>query len=155
MSHYSRDNSIYGHYLIPLALLAHEPEDPMQHLEDLKSDLAFSEESNRDGHLAFVPSSQETIKKCIADLEELVLLRARLAALEADKRRLDWRSNCTMFQANEVLRFCGENAMKHKGDHELYRAAIDHVMATVPGAFGDRSALSANPRLLSEGGEGK
>lgn len=82
MSNYSRDNSIYGHHLIPFVLLAKPPEDPMQHIEDLKSDLKFAEEASGTKGEAFVPTSQETVRKVLADLEELQTLRARLAQLE-------------------------------------------------------------------------
>jgi hypothetical protein len=84
-------------------------------------------------------------------LEPVRSLERRISALEGeavelrkDKARLDFRSNCTVFQANEILRFCGERCMQFSGDHVLYRAAIDHVMATVPGAFGDRSAMPSS-----------
>ncbi len=98
MSAYSRDNSIYGHYLLPLALVAKEPENPMQHIEDLRNDLKFAEDQNTPSNLSAVITSQETVRAVLADL---LTIRTRAERAEgaikdcidyANGRETEWGS---------------------------------------------------------------
>lgn len=68
MNKHSRDQSIYGHHLMPFALLLKEKDDPMQHIKDLENDLKFSTDQ---GENYAVITSQKTVKAVLADLAAL------------------------------------------------------------------------------------
>lgn len=76
---FTRDRRIFGEILQPLiGAFVPEPPNPMQHFNDLQSDLNFAKDQSTDGSIAAVMTTQEAVAGV---LDELTTLRAQLAAL--------------------------------------------------------------------------